>query len=214
MAITLSENNKWLASQYRTTNLWDLLAQKGIVLDDNIIDVLTQFATQSNIETATGIWLDYIGYRLGIFNRPSVESMITEDSMIWGLSPWGEVPWGGVEQDFIPFNDDIYRLFLKSRALQLISDTSIADFTNVLEAFYGSGNIAVTDNDDMSIVIQITLVSPITLDISESAIQKNNLVPKITGVLINYYYSGGGMTFGLTPWGIAPWGGIRTVPSN
>ena len=171
--IDLTENYKWLATQYRETNVSDLISEINQVVQDKQVNVLVQFTDKFSIETATGIWLDYIGYRLNIPNRPALpvdptEYFGFEDSEGSGFDQ--EAFYN--DSDSIQIDDDDFRAFLKVRVRQLITNCTSEDIRSALLLFFD--DVMITDNQDMTMTITYTTTK--AFEVVKSVVENGILI--------------------------------------
>ena len=154
----LTVTAKWLAIQYQLTNVDTLLRAISAVQETNLNAVMNQYVSKLNVDTADGVWLDYLGYRLGVLNRPSV----ARSGDFFGFDGTGEnfdqAPFASESADRVPIDDDIYRKFLKSRALQLITDGTQQDIIDALKLVFEDAIVINNYNMTMSVFI-ITAMS-------------------------------------------------------
>lgn len=164
------------------------------IIQTNLIDPACDIEKQSSILTATGIWLDYIGYRL-TYPRP----LIAPDAFIWfgfdgnglGFDQANFTP-GGTNK--VGIDDESYRSLLILRGGQLITDCSIPSLNSTLIAALGSGSYI--DHGDMS--MDIIISGDEQTDITIIAVVESGLLSKPAGVrLNNIFISHGTQTFGF-----------------
>jgi len=189
MSLDLENNFKWLAVQYQSTNIQKLLKEIGILQQELLGDVIVQYAEKYSIDTADGVWLDYVGYRLGVFNRPTLYSV--EDDY-FGFDGAGT---GFDQASFVPGADSFglsdydYRRFLKVRAQYLITDMTSASIRNALLLFFE--NVVVIDNGDMSMTVDIYTLQAIGIVqsvIDAGIIQKPAGVKLTTNIVYGEYF--------------------------
>ena len=121
-----------LIQQWREAPRMRALAEALLgLVDDQIVKPLAELERMASIDTASGVWLDRIGERLGI-RRPATD---LGDFDYLGLSGSGEV---GFDQGLfdtvnetlsprLPVADALYRRLLMMRARVLMSDGSASD---------------------------------------------------------------------------------------
>lgn len=182
MSIDLETNTNLLAVQYQDTNLQNLLKGIGEIQQTYQVDVLSQYLDKFNIDTATGIWLDYIGYRIGVTGRPQISVVQTD---VFGFDDSGgatfdEAPFASENEDTVGISDDYFRNFLKVKAQALITDCSSESIRNSLLLFFEQ--IAVIDNQDMTMNVLITTSIP--LNIVQSVVDAGIII-RPCGVLLN-----------------------------
>ncbi len=182
MSMSIVDLSEWLAIDYKNTNLSKLLDDINAVPQSKLVDVMNQYAGYFNIDTATGVWLDYVGYRLGVQMRPSLP--ITNQDIAFGFEGsdgvgFDQDPFVSDIQDSIPLSDEYFRPFLKTRAAQLITDATEETIRNELLLFFE--NVNVIDNQDMT--MRVTIITDIPLDIAEAVIA-NGIITKPAGVFL------------------------------
>ena len=128
-----ARNARLLISQWLRAPRLSALAQGVLeVVDRHLVRPLSELEAKGRIETADGVWLDYIGERLGI-TRPAV--MGTEFSA--GYFGFAGSEGVGFDQGIfatvnpalsprVPAGDTLYRKLLRLRALELLADGSVS----------------------------------------------------------------------------------------
>ena len=134
------------------------------VVREELETPLNELIRQRRIETATGVWLDAIGARLGV-TRPSTTEGATDPRFGFDLAGEGfdVSPFAGdaVSAARVSLGDVVYRRLVRARAIMLVTDGTLAMFTQAIAAIDPSA--AVADTRDMSVVVttgrgwQITL---------------------------------------------------------
>jgi hypothetical protein len=149
-----------LAINFKDTDLQDLLIQILTIMQAQFLDILAQYTDKYSIDTADGVWLDYVGYRLGVFNRPSYEN----PGEYFGFDDTGtgfdQAPFENLAL-LIPIDDDYFRAFLKARAQQLITDCSLESIRNALLLFFEE--VFIIDNYDMTMSVNIITAIPLLI---------------------------------------------------
>ena len=105
--LNVSENERLLISQYDQSPRFKQLAQGLLdVIQAELVKPVLDLQKQSNLDTATGIWLDYIGTRLDL-QRPQVAFRPDGDRFKYseGTKPKAEREGTGFDQ--APFDSTI-----------------------------------------------------------------------------------------------------------
>ena len=157
------------------------------IINSDVVDSLNDLEIQQNIDTAEGVWLDFIGQRLGL-QRPSVSDP-SQDLRFGFEGPtqsqgFDLYPFRGDEanDDFYPMPDELYRNMLKARAISLLSDGSFQTFVRAVHMI--EPGASVRDTRDMS--IRIATSNQEVLEIADSI----GALPRNAGVQINYVQRG------------------------
>ena len=149
-----------LISQWQ--NAFRLRTQIQIFLDivkEEIIDPMNRLQLMKRIDTAEGIWLDYIGERLGII-RPWVAVSIMDDPR-FGFDDAGTGFEQGRFADAIsalnpraPAGDRFFRNLLRARVITIRADGGIGDYLRSIREIDEMATIV--DNHDMTVTITTT----------------------------------------------------------
>ena len=151
------------------------------IANQDILPALEAIRLQRQIETATGISLDYLGRRLGIERPPTSDP--SQDTR-FGFETAGEgfdqVPFGGDAENeaLFPLPDSIYRRLLRARTIALLSDGTLNYLINSIRAIDPSA--IVQDRRDMTIRVVTDFQSILELADDVGALARN------AGVRINY----------------------------
>lgn len=152
---SIEDNANWLAIQYQNTNVQTLMQQIGQLFDQYLVQVVVQYSTEFSLDTATGTWLDYVGYRLGVFERPALPTVAGDyfgyDSS--GGTGFDQDSFVVDTEDTIPIDDNLFRAFLRAKAQQLITDCTPENIRNAL--LYVFEEVQVVDNQNMTITVYI-----------------------------------------------------------
>lgn len=191
---------QWLAIQYKDTNIQTLLTNIGKVGQVNLADVLNAILPQLDIYTATGVWLDFIGYKLGVPARPA--TLTDPDGPFFGFDDGGvgfdQAPFKPESEDSTPINDDSFRPFLLARAQQLITSCTLKNVRDILLLVFE--DVAVIDNYNMTMSVIIYTEKSAAL---VQALLDSGVVPKPAGVrLYVQVIFNGGETFGFNGNGV------------
>ncbi|MEE9451365.1 MAG: DUF2612 domain-containing protein [Gammaproteobacteria bacterium] len=192
MSINLENDINWFAIQYQLTNLQNLLKEISDVQQTLLIDVISQYSSRYSIDTATGTWLDYVGFRYGIFTRPVLPVQFVLDYFGFDISSgtgFDQAAFISDETDNIPVNDDIFRSFLKAIVPQLVTNCTLKDIRDALLIFFEE--IIITDDQDMT--FSVTIITDISPEVVQSVlvsgiITKPAAVGLQTVILIGGYF--------------------------
>ena len=181
---------QWLASPR-------LRAHPQIFLDiinEEICPALDKLREQLSIDTAVGVWLDYIGVRMGL-PRPATSDP-AQDVRFGFAGPtqargFDLAPFKGdaVNDAVYPLPDAVYRKFIKSRAILVLSDGTAQTFGRAVREIDPGANV----QDQRNMVIRV-----VTDAVQRPFLELADLVgalPRSAGVLIEYASRG---TFGMS----------------
>lgn len=148
MTTDVTQSSKWLATQYKGTNIDGLTNDLSQIEQTYLIDTMNMFVPLFNIDTAYGVWLDYVGFRYGINSRPSFPDTVE----------------GG--DATLPFSDDDFRQFIKAVSLKLTSNTN-ASPDNTREGLLEFFDTAIVyDNFNMTMSVYVTSSKSLPIMIS------------------------------------------------
>ena len=167
------------------------------ILKDDFLPAIERLRAMRVIETAEGVWLDYIGVRLGL-PRPATTDPAQDDRFGFSDDPdstdtsglgFDNVPFrGGVANDAVyPLPDALYRRFLKSRAILDIGDGTFQTFSKAVRAI--DPGATVQDKRDMT--VRIVTDAQTFLELADMA----GALPRTAGVRIIFADRG---SFGLS----------------
>jgi len=184
MTLSLENNFKWLAVEYQQTNIQVLLQEIGKIMDSNLLSPLKRFNEVSSVDSAFGVWLDYVGYRYGIFNRPSVVGVYGTGFGFDGAATaatFNTTPFFNPDSDSTqPLDDEDFREFIKAKAGQLVTDcTPFNIYTDLLNFFE-----AVLIQDTYLMGEEVKLVSSKNSAIVQAVID-NDIVTKPAAVFLS-----------------------------
>ena len=154
------------------------------VLQPILADALAaadEIQRMQDIDQAVGVWLDYIGVRLGI-ERPATSDASMDTR--WGFDLAGagfdQHPFrGDAANDAVyPLPDAIYRRFVKARAVTVLSDGTSATYVKAVRLI--DPNATVADNRDMTITVTTAFQSLLELADGIGAL------PRTAGVMVIY----------------------------
>ena len=167
---------QWVASP-RLTGIVAIIQR---IMDD-AVDAADRIQLMQDIDEAEGVWLDYIGVRLGI-RRPSVSDPSMDDRFGFNDAGVGfnQDPFRGaaVNDAVYPLPDSIYRRLVKARAVTVLGDGSIETFGKAVRAV--DANARVHDYRNMSVLIVTSQRSFMELADSIGAL------PRTAGVMVRY----------------------------
>ena len=151
------------------------------VLQTEFVNPLSTLSNYTNPDNAEGIWLDYLGLRLGLYRPTILDTSInyfgfdTNDSSDNNVG-FDQGPFGTAIRELEirePIGDEYYRSFLKARAMFLRSRATREDIENILDIlFNGGGHISTENSFD------------ITLTVDEDRLQYVNIVKDFDEKLI------------------------------
>ena len=142
---------------------------------NHILDAIDDLKEMADVDTAEGVWLDYIGIRLGV-NRPSVDSAttLTEEAILaFGFSSldgsmksgvgFGQAPFdfskASTSQSFLDdrtqLGDQSYRKLVKSRGWYVRSTGTLFFLRRSVQEIDPMGSVL--DNRDMTVSIMTSL---------------------------------------------------------
>ena len=162
-----------LVTQWATSgNLRGIIQAYLDVLEEYIIAPLEYLETHRTIDGAEGVWLRYIGERLGL-PIPSVDA---PTNMVFGFATNNV----GFDQGLIyddeivlekqPISNVLYRKYLKARAVSLLARGDTPVFESALS--YIDPNAYVVDAHNMSMRVHTELVADVELAIVIGSIPK------------------------------------------
>ena len=133
-----------IISQYRNSTRLRALINGGLAITQSkLIEPLFEIETHLSLDTAGGVWLDYIGLRLGLSRPNRLPAGVrffgfgkSEDRTSFDLAPFSGL---GTLEILVPVGDNWYRSMLKGRALALRSGTSIPEIEAIAAATFTGG---------------------------------------------------------------------------
>ena len=164
------------------------------IINQEICPALDKLQEQLSIDTAVGVWLDYIGVRMGL-PRPATSDP-AQDVRFGFAGPtqargFDLAPFKGdaVNDAVYPLPDAVYRKFIKSRAILVLSDGTAQTFGKAVREIDPGANV----QDQRNMVIRV-----VTDAVQRPFLELADLVgalPRSAGVLIEYASRG---TFGMS----------------
>ena len=158
MAPAIQERSDLIIGQYAAATRLHGLADGLLSLQNaQLMEPLFSLDDLGHLERAYGVWLDFIGDRLGLL-RPHVPGA---DIRYFGFDEgsdrgtWDEVPFFDRVQaleNLEPLDDDRYRSLLRGRGLSLRLGTSVPDIETVAAAVFTFGGY-VTENSDGTLTL-------------------------------------------------------------
>ena len=180
MTIDLSTSFEWLAIEYQQTNMEPLLVDISDIQQRLQADVIAQFSEKYDIDTADGVWLDYVGFRLGIFTRPALPN---DPGIYFGFDLAGtgfdQANFVSDSSDTLALDDADFRAFLKVIAQQLITDCTPENIRQSLLLFFDE--VLIVDGQDMNMIV--TIITSREFNIVQSVIN-SGIITKPAAVRI------------------------------
>jgi len=156
-------------------------------INDDVVTALSELDLQRSLDTATGIWLDFIGVRLGL-RRPAT-SEPSADSRFGFKGPtqskgFDLAPFKGVEanDDVFPLPDELYRRFIKARAVLVLGDGSFQKFVKAVKIIEPGASVV----DTRKMTIKIATDDRETIMLADEI----GAIPRSAGVLIQFVERG------------------------
>ena len=171
-----------LIGQWRNADNLKKLVDIGLAAHDRYIgDSLEFLEKQHRIETAEGVYLDYIGERLGVRREYTTEG---GDDPRFGYDDAGfgfdQAPFRGdaVNDATFPLPDIVFRRLLRARAILLLGDGTFDAFERACLAI--DPNCVVTDGYDMT----LRVVTNVRWQFEVA--ERMGALPRNGGVLVEY----------------------------
>ena len=165
-----------------------LRAAIDAVLDavcDGVIESFERLDLMRQIDSAEGVWLDYIGIRLG-YSRPSTVDPASDQRFGFDSAGVGfdQGPFrGDVANDAsFPLADEIYRDFLQARAVLVLGDGTYQTFAKAVRQIDPAA--AIQDRRDMT--VRIVTGRRAHLELAD----QTGALPRNAGVLLIYAETG------------------------
>lgn len=151
------------------------------ILNDDVVTALERLKLMQRIETAEGVWLDYLGVRLGI-RRPVTSDPAQDDRFGFDMAGEGfdQAPFRGVsENDAVyPLPDVIFRKLLRARAILVLGDGTCQTFSRAVRAI--DDGASVQDRRDMTVRVVTSMRR--FLELADEC----GALPRSAGVMIEY----------------------------
>ena len=168
--------SQWRASP-RMRALIDLIASDR----DTALTALDFIRRMGNVNTAEGIWLDYIAARVGI-QRPATTDPAVDERFGFDQAGTGfdQAPYRGVAANdaVYPLPDALFRRLVRARIVLLLGDGTIATFTRAAREI--DPTASVQDNRDMTVRV-VTSNQPL-MELADTS----GALPRTAGVRIRY----------------------------
>ena len=178
-------------------------------LDDfqaEVRDPIDDLALMRRIDSAEGIWLDYLGQRLGIA-RPHIS--IADPGDRFGFDEAGvgfdQEPFSSHLGDEVtsPLPDIVYQKLLRARSVALFTRGEFADLRTACR--YIHDNASVIDNLDMT----VTVVTDLDFLWQFHIADETKALPRVAGVRIIYRDRGRfGFDMAGVPFDVGPFAGV------
>ena len=147
---------------------------------DTGLSTLDELATQTDVSTATGVWLDYLGGRLGL-ERPAITDPTLDDRFGFDEAGAGfdQYPFAGaaVNEQVFPMPDEAFRCLIRARAVTVLADGTLDAFA--VAARCVDPTATVVDNFDMT--VRVVTSQPVLMRIADlvGALPRNAAVEMV-----------------------------------
>jgi len=198
----LAENIKWLAVQYKGTNIQALEAAKGGILETEMLTVLAQLPAESNVDTASGVWLDFIGYRYGVTERPGIQTTTQAFGFDPIGSPFNTLPFGSTAQGTTPMPDPEFRKLIKVKARQAVTDCSAKDIRDILLLVFENAVVSDAQNMNMFVTIDTSQLIEVVQAFVNAGVVTRPAAVGVTIVIVDgpvFGFAGVGSPFNTAP---------------
>ena len=152
--LTVEQRLDLLISQWKgNAQIEALLRGMYEVIDDELVQPLRDLEEMRAWDTARGVWLDYIGRRLG-FSRPSIDQTVTRfgfsgsDGVGFNQAPFATAT-GFIPQ--VQVGDDVYLLCLRVWAGTILTSGTIPDMNIAVRRAFPAAYY--TDGADSTIAL-------------------------------------------------------------
>lgn len=168
---------QWQASPRLRALVDDVLQPIG----DNAAAAFARMLLMLDIDEAEGVWLDYLGVRVGI-RRPSTADPAQDPRFGFDMAGRGfdQVPFQGAVANaaVFPLPDASYRGFVRARAVTVLANGTAQDFIRAVRHIDPGATL--TDNRDMTAAVSTTV--PELLQLADSI----GALPRTAGVRVTY----------------------------
>ena len=158
------------------------------IAESDIENKLEEIRRMQSIETAEGVWLDYIGYRLGVL-RP-LDTISTHSYFGFGgkdrATGFDQAPLYSDDQaiiEYIGIQDNIYRALLRAASSSLCSSGSTADVREASQKLYDISARCISDGDGVHVYGRSSFTNFSGIDLDDIL-----GIPAGVGREINSYY--------------------------
>lgn len=142
---------------------------------------LDAIEAMQHIDRAEGVWLDWLGERVGI-GRPAVSDPSQDTRLGFDEAGIGfdQAPFSRVGQndDLYPMNDGLYRRMIKARGRTVLGDGTLYVFEQAVREIDPSATV--TDNRDMTVDVVTADAEMLQLGDDLGAL------PRAAGVRVSY----------------------------
>ena len=186
-ALDVTRHLDLVISQYaESTRLTSLLGGILEVFQAELVDPLHQLPDLAILALASGIWLDYLGERLGL-TRPY---RLSTDLRYFGFGDasdrgsFDEAVFRSTAPDLsnqVQIGDNWYRSLLKGRALTLRLGDSVPDIERVCAVVFDGGGYVSEDTANLAITIHVTDSREGFVSVAENA----GVLPSPAGIAIS-----------------------------
>lgn len=131
-----------LISQYQDSpNVKAFMETMAVSGHNELLKAIERLSTQLNLDTATGVWLDLLGERLGQERPKSFDDPLATsfNVLTWGSNDANK-GWGGIwkpDDEYAQMSDNDYRTFLKAVIVRDYGTGTFADLVEWGELFSG-----------------------------------------------------------------------------
>ena len=126
------------------------------VLREEILEPMADLIDMQNIDKAEGVWLDYIGLRVGL-RRPESYNAAMDERFGFDQSggPFDVEPFKGAETEdtvSFPIADSIFRRIIRARGIALKSDGNFPDFERAVHEIDSRADVSDKQNMTVRVV--------------------------------------------------------------
>ena len=149
------------------------------VANEDVVPAFDRITLMREIDSAEGVWLDYLGVRVGI-RRPTQRDPSMDDRLGFDMAgePFDQAPFRGdvISDAVYPLNDEMFRRFIKARAILDLGDGTFQTFSKAVRTI--DPGAAVQDQRNMTVRVVTSLSTFLELADEVGAL------PRTAGVLI------------------------------
>ena len=150
---------------------------------EDVFPAFEQLEIFRHIDTAEGVWLDYLGVRVGLRRSATTDPSADERFGFTGPTQargFDQSPFSGddVNDAVFPLPDEVYRRFIRARATLVLGDGTFSTFQKAVRQVDPSARAV--DNRDMSVTVYTGEETFIRLADTSGAL------PRTAGVKIIY----------------------------